>query len=371
MRILCLIPNMGTGGAERVMSYLVAHFADRNEVTLMTWERPGEASFYALPPSVRRIQANRLGGRGLTWLARVASRPLAIRREIRRIQPNIVISFMDMMNVTTIVACFGIGVPVIVSERNDPSANLDATRRFLRNRFYSFASLIVVPTGSVAKNLPLSLRSRIRIVANPIPAAAVAATPDQPGPGRRFRIVAVGRLVLQKGHRTLIEAFGHIALRHPNWDLVIAGDGPERKALEEEIGRLGLDGRVRLPGVTTDIAALLASAHLMAFPSYYEGFPNALAEGLAASLPAVGNAGVSGVEELIVNGETGILTDPAAGARGLAGALSQLICDAPLRSRMGKAARSHVAQWAPVHVFRKWEDVLAEAIARHPSLRRK
>jgi glycosyltransferase involved in cell wall biosynthesis len=101
----------------------------------------------------------------------------------------------------------------------------------------------------------------------------------------------------------------------------------------------------------------------MAFPSRNEGFPNALAEGLAVGLPAVGYKTVSGVEDLIIDGETGLLVDKKEEIVGLARALSTLMADAQLRVRLGKAARRHVGQWAPDRMFALWDEVLREAVA--------
>jgi glycosyltransferase involved in cell wall biosynthesis len=117
-----------------------------------------------------------------------------------------------------------------------------------------------------------------------------------------------------------------------------------------------------LPGVVIDVFGELAASHLVAFPSQYEGFPNALAEGLAAGLPAVGQRGVSGVEDLIVDGKTGVLVDPKGGASAWAMALSALTGDARRRAELGDAARKHVAQWAPSHVLGLWEAALVEVV---------
>jgi glycosyltransferase involved in cell wall biosynthesis len=175
-------------------------------------------------------------------------------------------------------------------------------------------------------------------------------------------MILVGRLEQrQKGLDRMIDAFRLIADDYPDWDLTLVGEGPDRGALEERVAQLGLDGRVALPGAVADIDRELAAAHLMAFPSRYEGFPNALAEGLAAGLPAVGYAGVSGVEELIVDGQTGLLVREEEGHHGLARALSEVMRDAPRRALMGEAARRHVTQWSPERVLGEWERVLAEA----------
>jgi glycosyltransferase involved in cell wall biosynthesis len=108
----------------------------------------------------------------------------------------------------------------------------------------------------------------------------------------------------------------------------------------------------------------LLSSHLMAFPSHFEGFPNALAEALAAGLPAVGCAGVSGVEDLICNNENGILLDLTDDASRWAEALARLMGNASLRERYGAQARRHMQAWRLETIGGRWERQL-EAVARH------
>ena len=366
MRVLCMVPTMsGPGGAERIMSYLVAHLADRHDVTLLTLDRPDALSFYPLPDSVRHVGIDKLGGRGIRRLARVLSRPLRIRREMRAFDPDVVVSFMDTMNVTALISCVGLGVPVVVSERNDPALNrLSRLKETLRDRIYPLARRVVMQTNRAARYFPPGLQPKLKVIPNPVPPSSRRAEPDKTNAEGRWRVIAVGRLERQKGFDLLVEAFGRIAQERPEWDLVIFGEGPERAELEGSVARLDLGGRVQLPGIVTDLAAELAASHLMAFPSRYEGFPNALAEGLAVGLPAVGFRGVSGVEDLIVDGQTGLLANSEDGTAALAGALAALMSDAPRRRQLGEAARDHVTQWAPSRVLALWEDMLIEAAGR-------
>jgi glycosyltransferase involved in cell wall biosynthesis len=276
--------------------------------------------------------------------------------------PNVVVSFMDTMNITSLLSCIGTGIPVVVSERVDPSRHrIGRAKELLRNWSYRLAKIVVVQTPRIKEYFSASIKPRIRVIANPIPAPPLIARPDLVGPDGRWRMIAVGRLAHQKGLDRMVEAFRLIADYHPDWDLVLVGEGPERDRLESRIRGLGLVDRIRIKGVTTDITGELTASHLMAFPSRYEGFPNALAEGLAAGLPAVGFMNVSGVEDLIIDGKTGLLVQDENSPHGLARALSELMSDACRRAVMGEAARQHVMQWAPERILGQWERVLVEA----------
>jgi GalNAc-alpha-(1->4)-GalNAc-alpha-(1->3)-diNAcBac-PP-undecaprenol alpha-1,4-N-acetyl-D-galactosaminyltransferase len=366
MRILCLIPDMGPGGAQRVMAHLISHFCRRHQVTLLTWETTGTVPFFALPRQIRMVQAGLFGGRGVNRAVRILSRLRVLRREVKRFQPDVVLSFMDTMNITAILGCIGSGTPIVISERVDPSQHdIGGARSWLRRWLYPLADCCVVQTERVKTFFKRAPHPRLAVIPNPVSIPLQHAKPACPNEQGRFRIIAVGRLEKQKGFDLLIDAFAQIALSYPQWDLTILGEGTERMSLEAQVKRYGLSERVQLPGYTAGLAAELIVSHVMAFPSRYEGFPNALAEGLAAGLPAVGFLGVSGVEELIVDNQTGLLIAPPGGASALAEVLRRLLDDRDFRARLGAQAKQHLNRWRQEIICEQWERGLVAVTETH------
>ena len=121
MRILCIIPAMGVGGAERTMSHLLTHLTKNFAVSLLTFESSDMVSFYPLPSSITYHKGDKLGGSGLRRLGRILSRFNLIGQIVEHFTPDVIISFMDTANIATLLACCRRKVPVIVSERVDPS----------------------------------------------------------------------------------------------------------------------------------------------------------------------------------------------------------------------------------------------------------
>jgi glycosyltransferase involved in cell wall biosynthesis len=315
---------------------------------------------------------DQLGGFGLQRILQIMARARLMRQTVKAQRPDVVISFMVGINITALTSCVGLGVPIVVSERIDPSEHcIGKIKEVARAYTYPLARLIVVQTHRVASYFPQSLQPKIRIVGNAVIPAPVTAQPFATDSNGRKRIVAVGRCDPQKGFDRLIDAFALIANNYPDWDVVIAGDGPERPGLEDRVRRRGLEARINIIGFVSDVYQELSAAQLIAFPSRNEGFPNALAEGLAAGLPAVGYNGVSGVEDLIIDGKTGLLVDQKEEIAGLARALSTLMANANLRVRLGKAALQHVRQWEPDRMFALWDEVLREAVAGSQNLSRR
>jgi glycosyltransferase involved in cell wall biosynthesis len=183
------------------------------------------------------------------------------------------------------------------------------------------------------------------------------------------RLIAVGRLKAPKDFLTLIRAFA--GLPEGSFEAVIVGEGPDRRAVEAEIGRLGLEERVRLVGERSDVPALLADSDLFVLSSRSEGLPVSVLEAMAAELPVVASS-VGGLAELVVDGETGILVSPG-DAEALAAALRRLSDDRDLRRTLGAAGRMRAEALFDLAAFRRThlelydrQLALAGAVAKPP-----
>lgn len=159
---------------------------------------------------------------------------------------------------------------------------------------------------------------------------AVASTPTRRTRRRdKLRLLYLGRLSPEKGLATLLEAMAWI--EDDTIELDIAGDGPERAALEEIIDARGLTERVTLLGFQTDVITLLDEHDALVLPSLREGLPMAAVEALAAGMPILASA-VGGLPELVEDGVTGLLSKPG-DTLDVARQLAQLVHEFELLSR--------------------------------------
>ena len=145
---------------------------------------------------------------------------------------------------------------------------------------------------------------------------------------------------------------------------MILGDGDRRAALEGIVHEAGLVGRIRLPGAKSDVAEWYEGAHLFCLPSRHEGFPNALAEAHAHGLPAVGFAGCAGVDELVQDGNTGLLAAGNGDVETLSQALASLMSHPERRKAMGVAGRRAMEAYRPDSVMDAWERLFEESRER-------
>lgn len=160
----------------------------------------------------------------------------------------------------------------------------------------------------------------------------------------RGDLLYVGRLRIRKGVEVLLEAVGSLRESYPEMRLLIVGDGEQRKSLERMSSSLGLAGTVEFLGrrEPREVRRLLGRAGALVVPSIYEGMPLVILEAMERGVAVVASA-VSGIPEVVVDGETGWLVSPEDPDQ-LALALSHLLDDPVEAARRGAAGRQRVSR---------------------------
>jgi glycosyltransferase involved in cell wall biosynthesis len=161
-------------------------------------------------------------------------------------------------------------------------------------------------------------------------------------PDGEYLLAFVGRLDPQKGIGTLLGALSHLGARGCPARIVLAGDGPQRKIVENYVAH-GEGGRLcRMLGFVDDIPAVLSAADCLVLPSKWEGFGLAALEAMAAGLPVIATR-VPGLAEVVRHGQTGLLLDPEDPVA-LAESIDQLRSDRQLSADLGQAGLKRAAQ---------------------------
>jgi glycosyltransferase involved in cell wall biosynthesis len=161
-----------------------------------------------------------------------------------------------------------------------------------------------------------------------------------PGDSDEFIIGFVGRLSEEKGVGFLIEAAAALADEGARFKLVIVGDGPAKRDLEQLAKSRGLGTRTLFTGFQENIDSWLKSFDAFVLPSLTEGTPMAMLEAMAFALPVVATA-VGGVPKVLKNGCNGLLV-PAANVAALTRAMKKLWEDPGLRSELGREGRQTI-----------------------------
>jgi glycosyltransferase involved in cell wall biosynthesis len=169
-------------------------------------------------------------------------------------------------------------------------------------------------------------------------------------------ILAVGRLVPQKGYSTLLRAFSIIRQKHPA-HLLILGEGQERISLEALAKQLDLTENVQMPGSVKNPYAYMARARLLVLSSEWEGLPNVLVEALACGTPVVSTDCRSGPSEILDGGRFGRLV-PVGDADALALAILETLQETPDRNLLRQRAQDFTLEESVRKYIRIFESCL-------------
>ena len=352
-RILILIPRMGGGGAERVVSIIANSLSEKYMVQITTLV--SDESFYHLNSTVRLTSAKysinrtnkitRLMSMGCNFISSV----FFTRKTIKEFKPDIVFSLLEEMDIVTYLAIRGLkGFKWICSERNDPHQRNAKLQHFLE-RIYQKCDVLVCQSQTVANYY--SMVNRKAVIPNPVDFENY---PERVQEGVPPKIVAVGRLVPQKNVEMLIDAFSMIAPDYPNATVTVYGEGPEREKLEALISKKKLKGRVSLPGANRNVLEAVRDAAIFAFPTNYEGFPNVLVEAIAMGIPVVSTNFATGIAKEIVNEDVGIVV-PCGDTSRFAQAIADLLSNHEKRIHIRSVSRRAVEPFAVEKVINMWD----------------
>ena len=342
-RLLIILGSLNRGGAERVISLISNDFVARG------WEVwIGLLLFcsveYELNKDIHIVDLT--GGKG-GRIKRLPRWILGIRKLVKEVKPDEVLSFAARMNVLTQLACAGLKTSIIVSERNDPY--MDGRSRLvdlMTNALYPKAKAVVFQTKRASSYFNKLKLKNSYIIANPI---AVSSFAKKMIPGK---IVTAGRLEPQKNQAMLIRAFAKILVEYPQSTLTIFGRGKlenELKALSKE---LKIEEKVSFPGNVDNIHEQIADANVFVLSSDYEGLSNALLEAMMMGLPCI-STDCAGADEYINSGINGILIK-VGDESGMLNALKVILNSPDTATSMGKQALITARSFERDVILEKW-----------------
>lgn len=175
------------------------------------------------------------------------------------------------------------------------------------------------------------------------------------------KVVSVGRLSMPKNFASLIGAFKWVVKKHPDWNLEIYGEGPQKKELENLIKQLNLTQNVFLRGYTSDVKGVMADSSLYVLSSIFEGFALVLIEAMSCGLPVVAYACPTGPKDIISEGKDGFIV-PVNDEKELARRICLLIEDENKRKEMGRCALEKSKQYQIGPIVQQWMKLFDELI---------
>ena len=326
---------MTSGGAERVMSE-IANFAAEHEVEVYIILISENIVRFKLHPNIHLLpicDKNRESNR----LLKVWMRAKLMRQEFKRIQPNIIVSFLTLTNIYACIANIQTQIPLVISERNDPKRDPQSIlKKIIRKLVYPLANGYIFQTDE-AKNY---FSNRIQDSAIVIPNPVKNNLPLSCRKKTKKEICAIGRLTDQKNYPLLLAAFSQFYREYSDYSLHIFGEGENETELKRMVKVLGIDKNVFLEGVISDIHYRIKDMGMYVLSSNYEGISNALMEAMALGLPCIStDCPCGGSRHLITNGKNGLLV-PVGDVEAMVDAMKKIVTDQKLADRLSVNAVS-------------------------------
>jgi glycosyltransferase involved in cell wall biosynthesis len=349
-RTVLLVQDLDFGGTQRYAVHLLKHL-DRSLFAPELWVLRGGKDMLPLAEEagVKVVYLSVSPWVGPRAIAHLLWRLL-------RYPPDILYTLTGVPNIWGRPFGTIAGVPVIISSWRG------LVEKQLESLLWPLSTRIVCNAHAL-KGVIVRLHSvdptRISVVPNAVPADFFC-----PGNGDKAAeptVLYVGRLAPEKDLLTLLQGFRLVRETIPSARLNIVGNGRLKPKLEDFIRRNSLESAVRLLPGRRDIRPLLHQAWVFAMTSIREASPNVMLEAMATELPVVGTR-VGGIPELVQDGETGIVVEPAS-PEALAAALSLLLNNEATRQSMGRKGRELVLAFHTMdRMIEQTQQVLIQAV---------
>lgn len=352
MEHICfVIGAMNYSGADKVLSIIASEFAKKGyrvSVILLEDEVGSVRSENGITTYGTKATGNKIN--------RILKRWKNIRNVVKQLSPDVVVSFGSVCNVNTIPAMFGVSIPLVVCERNDPVYDpRKQSEKFVRWILYRFASGYVFQTERIKDYFAKSIGKRAAVIANPVIDSGIRWDINN----TKKSIATVARLDnFQKDHCIMFKAFAKFLKTNPGYTLDIYGDGSDRKLYKKIIEEMGMQGKIVLHGKSLKPLESIRTSEVFLLTSKYEGMPNALMEALSIGMPCVStDCGGGGAAELCAMTNSGEIVD-VGDVEAIAEALSHLVNDNQLKIVFSKNALCINQLCAKEKIAKKWETYL-------------
>ncbi|WP_084773389.1 glycosyltransferase family 4 protein [Nonomuraea candida] len=378
VRIL-LLHAYGMGGTIRTVFNLASYLAEKHDVEIVSILKEAEEPFFPIDPRVKfRFLDDRLDPGSDPVRAMLSKMPsklipkeenayhrfnlwtdLRLARYIRSLDTGVLMATRPGLNLAMAQLALP-GVITIGQEHVALATQPEPVQELIKWRYRRLDALVTLTKADLRdyrETLPKKPRRLARIP---------NAVPPMTGGVSKLDAkvaVAVGRMTRIKGFHRLITAWETVAAAHPDWKLRIYGAGPQHDNLAKQIVEAGLEGKVELPGPTTDVGAELEKASIYVLSSRHEGFPMTILEAMAKGLAIVSFNSPHGPKEMITNEVDGLLVKPRTNDN-LAASIIRVIEDEQLRRDLAAGAVETARNYDVDVIGQKWDELLADLLAR-------
>lgn len=349
MNIGFYIPQIFGGGAERVVATISNHLVKMGHYVVVITTTKNENE-YLLADGIKRYVLSEMIASRFSILRKV--QVLVRLRTIAKVEKlSVLVGFMGGAIYYTIFSMLALSTKSIISVRNDPNMLYStAVSRFFAKLLFPLADGCIFQTEDAKSWFPVALQNKSQIIYNPI-GEQFFETIHKP---EDDLVITAGRLLPQKNHRMLVDAFKVVHMSRPSAKLHIYGEGFLKDTLESYIMQLGLEKVISLKGATSSMPEVLSFASLFVLSSDVEGAPNALMEAMAVGVPPIStDCPCGGPKMLISSDEYGRLVG-VNDKDALASRILELLNDRDKRIAISQNVKAYANRFKVTTVTEKW-----------------
>jgi glycosyltransferase involved in cell wall biosynthesis len=369
MKVLFTIDSLQQGGAEQSIAHIIHHFSKDTQVSILYFYPKADLlpTYQELGCSIKslNLQGKYDFVKGISGMKKI----------IQEVKPDVVVTSLYRSNIISRIACKLTGIKLIGTFVDD-SYNIERRKTFTGAtgfiKYYStwFLDRITafIPSLWIAnsKYIGDSNAKHLGIPTSKIKVIYRGRNSDdfkewEKPKNDNFTFVCIGRLYEKKGYLELIQAFGTIANKYSNTQLIIYGEGSYRPQMESQIAALKLNHQIILVGNVPNAWQKIYESNCFVFPSRFEGFSGALVEAMMTGIPII-SSDIPMNLEAVENNKTA-LVHKLKDVTDLANKMEEMISNYPSKIEMGKRARqTAIIKFDIKNIAKQYETVLMETV---------
>lgn len=362
-KILFLIPNLGKGGAERILAHLLNHL--NRDLFSLGCIFYNDKHVHPIPSDVVVFNINLPDTKNIAnKLVRYLFRIMKMREIIANYKPHCLMSFLE--NTPAILSVRFLRLkPIIIISQHNPLEMESGIKRLLAKIFYSYTDRIIAVSQGLRTDIEKTCSIKpesISVIHNPIDILAINKLIKEPISELTWFnenipvVITAGRLIPQKGQQYLLNAFALLKKNVPA-RLIILGEGPEELQLKQLAQLKQIDAQISFLGYQVNPFKFIARSSVFVLSSIFEGFGNVLVEAMACGVPVISTDCPVGPREIIRNGLNGILVPPK-NIELLAEAMFALLSSKKERQRLSRNALENIRQYDISTIVLRYESIL-------------
>lgn len=352
MRLLFILPNIGYGGASKILSFLANEFTAKYTyaIDIIVYQNAD-----ILQPMNPDIRIHYIGNQYSKKIIKHVQYIYSIYKVVKKINPDLIISFLNYPNLYSIIVGKLLSIPVIISERGDPYQRRNTFDRVF-DIAYNFADGAVFQTEGAKLYFSKRLQKRGVIIPNPI-TNNIHTT--KYSINNSHKIAFVGRFELkQKRQDIMVQSFIFVLDKFPDAELHFYGDGQDELFVKNLVKDLKIDQYVIFHEYVENPSQEIVKSEVYVITSDYEGIPNSLIEAMMLGMPVVStDCSPGGAKLLIKNNINGIIVNRG-DVKGISDAIIKIFNDNELKMKLSNNASKIAIDFPPEKVILKWDNYI-------------